>query len=475
MTADQRTELVGIDLEAARRRVNPATFGLLCSLVVDLEGAPSWGEASRRHHVEIALAMLDPEGAPWLFACAPKGSAKTATAGAVLLSQIASGDAPPDSSSHLYAADRDQARLAHDSAAGFVRRTPGLPDLVDVQTRRIVSRSTGAQLVVEAADGASAHGLRPYRTVVDEAWHHPVTPKYANLLQVLLAGVPKVEGGRGFIVSTSGDPEHPVAEIYEGAAHRFGWSRLYLPGPTPGMDPDRLRVARESMSAAAFARLYLNQPAVDDSAALDPADVDALLVLEPGDLEYVAGESYVLAADLGYLHDGTAIVVAHREDASPDDPLGTLVVDAVRTWTPTPERPVSLTEVEAELGELLARYRPTTARVDRHQAVSMVERLAASFPVLRAEPVTAKLNAAVAGSLLQRVASRTMRLPRLPQLRSELVRLQLQTKPDGSLTFTKQGGANDLAFVIGWAAHMVTATRKGRVSSARGRRLNRAV
>src|SRR5205085_9113503 len=92
----------------------------------------------------------------------------------VLLTQ-----APPVSKSYAIGADQAQSRLLLDSVEGFVRRTPGLGALLDVQAWRVSDRRSGATLEALAADASGAWGLRPFFAVCDEVaeWAETRGPK----------------------------------------------------------------------------------------------------------------------------------------------------------------------------------------------------------------------------------------------------------------------------------------------------------
>jgi phage terminase large subunit-like protein len=154
---------------AASSSLDP--FSLLSALVLDsgeLWGAVAtdWQRTDAR-----ALLTLDADAPRLHFHTRPRGGSKTVDAAACALVALIT-QAPARSTSHAYARDRDQAALLTDAVAGLVVRT-GLGALVDVASWSITVRASGARLVVESADAASAFGHRPYLIIVDELAQWP--------------------------------------------------------------------------------------------------------------------------------------------------------------------------------------------------------------------------------------------------------------------------------------------------------------
>lgn len=137
----------------------PDPLGLVGALVTD--SGVAWGQvATDRQHGDVAALLDTTPGAPRLhFLTRPRGGSKTTDGGAAVLAALI-GQAPDRSVSHAYARDKDQAALLLDAIGGFVART-GLAGLVEVQSWQVTVRASGARLVVESADAASATATCP--------------------------------------------------------------------------------------------------------------------------------------------------------------------------------------------------------------------------------------------------------------------------------------------------------------------------
>ena len=85
---------------------------------------------------------------------------------------------------------------------------------------------------------------------------------------------------------------------------------------------------------------------------------------------------YVCHVDLGLVDDNTALVIAHAEPG--DDPgRPHIVVDLIRLWRPAdfPDGHIRLHDVEAELKQLIQRFRLHRLTFDQFNSASLVENL----------------------------------------------------------------------------------------------------
>src|SRR5262249_53985975 len=122
------------------------------------------------------------------------------------------------------------------------------------------------------------------------------------------------------------------------------------------------------------------------------------------------GQTYVMAVDLGAVHDPSVIGVAHSED-------GLVGVDRLVTFSGTREHPVQFAAVEAALVELAQAFPPSRILVESWQGLAVVQSLQRrGWPVEVFTPTAPKV-AAQWGTLAQYLASRRLVLPEHPRLR----------------------------------------------------------
>ncbi len=291
---------------------------LLSSLV--LEDGRRWGDAAHPWQWDDARAILDPgpDDPRSHFLTRPRGGSKTSDLGGVataaLLTQL-----PSEARGYAVAADADQARLLVDAMRGFILRTAGIGSALQVDRWKVTSTRTGATLEVLPADGASAYGLLYSFAVVDEVAQWKSTPGPRMVWEAVYSAAPKVPGARLVVMTSAGDPAHWSHDVLTHAKASKAWRVHEVPGPTPWIDPAALADQRALLPESSYARLHLNRwTAAEDRLT----SVDALreCVKLDGPLRPVAGQSYVVAVDVGLKNDRTVAVVCHAEPI--DDPTG---------------------------------------------------------------------------------------------------------------------------------------------------------
>jgi phage terminase large subunit-like protein len=206
-----------------------------------LEDARRWGEAATEWQRADAVAILDPApcGPRMHFLTRPRGGSKTSDLAAASLAALVE-QFPDRAQGYVFACDSDQAALLIDAAGGFVGRS-GLGAVVEVLSRQIVHRRSGAAVTVLAADGASAFGLRPYWQVVDEFAMWGEGANQRRLWEAIVSGVPKVEGSRLIVCTSAGDPAHTSASVLAMAKASSAWRVHEVPGPVEWIGRRRWR------------------------------------------------------------------------------------------------------------------------------------------------------------------------------------------------------------------------------------------
>jgi phage terminase large subunit-like protein len=348
---------------------------LLMSLV--LEDGRRWGEAARPFQRSDAAAVLDLSGPRRHFHTRPRGGSKTTDlagiGAAVLLEQ-----APAGSRSYAFAADRDQAGLLLDAVNGFASRTPEIAGALRVEAARVANTRTDATLSIMASDDASAWGLKPYVTIVDELAQWASTPGPRRLWRAIFSALPKVSNSRLVCLTSAGDPAHWSHGVLERAlAQPDRWRVSQTLGPCPWLNEADLEEQRKELPVWEFARLHLNQWTAADDRLTSIDDLRACVTLE-GPLAPDPRWGYVVAADLSTKRDTTVVAVCHLEliiDNETGASLGErMVMDRMITWTPHGGQRVSLPEVEEAIAQAARSFRAPLV-IDPWQAVGMAQRL----------------------------------------------------------------------------------------------------
>lgn len=434
-----------------------AALGLLASLV--LEDGRRWGEAAVPHQWADARAVLDVDGPRRHWLGRSRGYSKTTDVGglasAMMLTQLA-----PGSTAYAGAADRDQARLLADKVRGFVQRTPELAGALDVQSYRVVAVRSGVVLDILAADAASAYGLTPALLVLDEVCQWPSTANAREFHTALTTALPKVPDSRLVCMTTAGDPAHWSRKVYDQARKSPLWRVSEVGGPAPWQDAKELDEQEAALMPSVFRRLFHNEWTASEDRLVDPADLDAAMVLNtpvPPD----PSRQYVAGLDVGLKNDRTVLAVGHAEQVPDADgrPSTRVDVDHLLRWRGTRDRPVQLDDVEAAAMEVHKRYRPRFL-VDPWQAAGLVQRLRGKGLRIEEWPFTTQSVGRVAHGLYSLLRSRRIRLPRFDEtLRDELLNVRLRETSPGTFRLDHDSGKHDdQAVAIGLLAQELAST-----------------
>lgn len=333
-----------------------------------LESGVTWGDAAYPWQIADVRAIL--AGEPLLhFISRPRGASKTSDLAAVVVAFLLEL-LPPGARGFGFAADRDQARLLIEAVAGFVVRTPGLAEVLRVQQLKVTNIDTGAEFEAQAADAASAHGLRAHLLIADELAQWPSTGNARGVWEAVVSTAPKVAGARLVCLTTAGSPDHWSFRVIETARSDEDWRVAELPGPVPWLDPAALQAQQALLSESAFARLHLNQWTEIDDVTLGREVVQACR-RDDGALPPVQGRYYVHGVDLSMTSDYTVVATAHLEQRGQDS---VVVVDRLRTWKPSRARPIDQEEVESYIVATARRYRGRVV-MDPFQAAYLQKRL----------------------------------------------------------------------------------------------------
>lgn len=406
-----------------------------------LESGRPWAEVAHAFQVADARAILEVGARARLhFLTRPRGGSKTTDLAAISLIALIE-QAPQGSSSYAAAADADQAGLLIDAVRGFVLRNPSLASVLKVEARRIVATTTGAALNVLPADSASAYGLRPWLTVIDELSVWPSTSNSLGMWEALISAVPKVPQSRLVVLTTAGDPAHFSRKILNRARVSPRWRVNEVPGPTPWISEDDLEEQRGLLSESQYQRLVLNRWTASEDRLVRDEDLAACVTLD-GPLEARPGTRYVIGVDLGLRHDRTAVAVCHAENVEDTDSRR-VVLDRLIVLKGSREREVQLADVESAIAEASRVYNRAEVRLDPWQAIGLKQRLSARGVSVEEYPFSSQSVGRLAATLHLLLRDRLLALPDDEELIDELANVRLRETGPGVLRIDHDPGRHD--------------------------------
>ena len=423
--------------------MNPTdhAVAVLASLV---DHVGNWGDNATPEQWEDARAILDadnPVRRHWIGRA--KGYSKTRDAAGMSISALLT-QFPSGASGYVAASDAGQAGLVRQSIEGFVACTPGLENQLHVDLYRVTARS-GAELVILPADSAGSHGLRPFWLLVDELANWPDVERHRSFWNIVWAGLPKVPGSRGVVITTAGSPSHFSRKVYEEAGTEKGWRLSDLHGPPPWMDPEEMEAERRRLPASVFARWWMNEWSAADDAFADPDDLKACVTLS-GPLPADPTRSYVCGLDIGIKSDRTVAAICHGESVLDESGSATgrrIVLDRMQVWAGSRRKPVELGVVEEWLLEAHRQYRCDLV-ADPWQAIGMLQRLRARGVKVREFTFSQGSVGRLATTLHTTIRDRHLALPDDKELLEELAAVRLrETNVPGVLRMDHDASRHD--------------------------------
>jgi hypothetical protein len=399
-------------------------LSLAASVVVEADGT-TWGEQATDLQLEDMRRAVDAEGPRLGFVTRPRGGGKTRDL-AIALVAVALTQLPPGSACHGAAVDGDQARLLLDSIRQIAERTPSLRGLFTFTATRATCPTRGVTIEVLPADGPGAYGLRSRFLVVDEIFQWPDTPRHRSFWEALLSTVQKDRACRLALLSTAGHPDHWAVPLWERAGTSAAWWRSQHPGPPAWQSVEVIAELRATLPDGAFRRLVLNEFAAGADQALATEAELARIFREPGE-EHVGGKRgpRCVGLDLAVTGDNAGLALARLAGQR-------VVVDATRTWTPTPGHPISQEAVFEEVLRIDREDGPVTVLADAYQSVGLLERLRRRGVACESFAYGAKSKSGLGAMALRLVREGAWSLPADPELLADFRSLRVVERPDGT-------------------------------------------
>jgi phage terminase large subunit-like protein len=414
-----------------------------------------------------------------------RGNRKTSLGAALALLHTFGPERVPSGQVISAAADRKQARIAFEEAAGIISTMPQLAGAAQIQDfkNRIVHPKSRAVYEAIAAEAATQFGRTPVMALCDELWAH----KKIDLWHAIRTGLTKVAGSLLIVTTTAGrgshTPDFPIYEYAKKCAADPSFDPSFLPiifeasrdcdwqdeaiwaATNPGLqhgypDLDSLRqLAREARERPAdrdaFQQFHLGirqEHSVSPFVDLEVYDEGAAAV----DLHELEGQPCWLAVDLSSNSDLTVIVACWRDGEDgyfvwpwffcPKDNLQSRADRdgvAYPAWaedgfiTPTPGNVVDFRAVEACIRDLCNRFDVQEIAFDPHLARNTMNALLEDgFPAVEMRQGWISMAPAVK-ELERAIIGRKFRHGGHPVLRWNFENIAVETDKAGNKSFHK--------------------------------------
>jgi hypothetical protein len=395
----------------------------------------AFGEATRREHGKFVHQLSG--------ISVPRGDGKSKGAAAVGCWRATTG--PQPQLLVTIALDYEGGKVITTHAKNILQSHPDLCRGVEFLADEIRIPSTGTRWLIRSREHFSSRGLHPDGFFQDEGgWSD--TEHFSSLL----AAQSPIADPFGLVVSTLGRRQGSPLQVIkqqaeEGAPGVYWYWRSK--NSSPLVSPAFLARQKKLLMPAQYALEHENTISDAADSFTTAAEVDD--AMDGSWVETPTGEPgrrYVLAVDLGAVHDPTVLGVGHEED-------GLICVDKLVTLQGSHEHPVQMLAVERTFLDLAAAFPPVRGLVESWQGLASVQSLQRlGHPVELATP-TAKSNAEQWGTLSQLLASRRLVLPVHDRLRQELLGLSYEVGPAGIKVTDQRAVHQDHAVVVRMLAH----------------------
>jgi len=356
----------------------------------------------------------------------PRSVGKSFAGACVGLWRLITGPAPQDILSA--ALDTEGAKVLLDHAKAIIRSTPALTKAIDIRAGELLVPSTGSRWTITSREHTASRGRHPTLVLLDEVGWARDDEQFASLV----ASQASVEDAFCLLVSTVGrrkaGPLWTVKQLAEGGDPGTFW---YWSGDatlSPKITKAPLERQRKILMPGQFAREVQNAWIDAATSYCASEDVECCMATEWREQHRgIPGAEYVAYLDIGLTHDPSVCAVGHR------DADGTIVIDTIRTFRGSKQRPVRISTLRECLVDLAQRF-PGLNRifVESWQGVALAEELTRlSLPVEVLHP-TPKLLQDQWGLFAQALAAGQFVCFPHADLRTELLNLSVEVGPQGA-------------------------------------------
>lgn len=382
------------------------------------------------------FAGLDRPGIRYCYLERSRGASKTTDLACECVAELFLS--PPGGRLFGAAVDRDQAALLHEAASGWIRRTPGLAEAVEVERWRLIVPSTDTIFTTLSADAPSSWGLSPTWVCCDELAMWPEGQGEA-LWQALWSSSGK-RNARVICITTAGfDLASLCWRVREMARSEPSWYFSSRSETPPWISPEWIELQRRSLPEHVFKRLHQSVWTEGAGAFLLASEVDGIFTENPPE----NGGRRVIGLDLGLSRDATALAVVRR-----DAKTQVLVVDEIETWRSRAGERVDLTAVE-EACAMFAEKFSASVYVDPWQAALLAQRLRNRGVAVKEMTFTAENRGRLFSTLLDLIRGGRLRARSNPEFRRELLGLEVTPSAGGFRVDHRRTGHDDIVVAVG--------------------------
>lgn len=333
----------------------------------------------------------------------------------------------------VLAADQDQARLVADAVQRHLDCNPWLGAFIKVQRNVVVNVQTGSEVRIMASDAPTSSGWLLHFLLIDE-----FTCIVNELLWSLAASaIAKMPNAVLSIASNAGRGQyvHWTWRVREACFNSPDWFISKVDHPTR-TSAKHLAEQKLLLPPSEYARLWENRWASGSGDALAESDIAAAFSHNAEAVEAPeVGWVYGCGLDLATRRDFAALAVVGRE-------LNTSLLRLCKLWVWRPPAGGEI-DLQAVQAQVLSAARMFRAPVffDEFQAALMAQQLREKRITMQPVPFAGGSLHRMASTLIEAFQARNIVLPRCDQLKADLQRVSIVSRPFGYKLEIDRGAA----------------------------------
>jgi hypothetical protein len=351
---------------------------------------------------------------------------------------------------------KEQAQICWGAIVETLRNSPTLRVLVRTKRRQKMELANGVDLVVMKCDLRSVRGFSIPLCVAEEAafWRDENDPTQNPAEEILAAIRPALlqfPRGRQLLVSSTWAKSGPVWSAYAKRLDRDEPLVLKMSSQegNPTLKPELLAAERER-DPERYER-EINAEFVDSAASLLPSDaLDLCVVKGRWEVPPKPGVEYVAGLDVAFRSDWFGFAVSHSEGER-------VILDVVRSWKPAPKKAIQFVPVMEEIVTICKHYGCMRAFSDQIANEVIKQYLAAAGIMLEQVTTLGRRAAGIYATLRAKVLAGQVELLDVPELVSQLRRLEIVRSSGGQERCEASSGHDDVAIASALAIHQSVA------------------
>ncbi len=343
----------------------------------------------------------------------------------------------------IVASTTDQGLMPLSEIKGFLDRNPKLGAMFRVNKNEITHRN--GRIVVMSSDGPSSYGTKSTLYIIDE-FSSLRSASHRELFFSFFTACSKRKDAQLVCLSNAGANFSTLFfEMIDKIKGSGDWYYFETKNTPPWMSERDVQTQRDFLPPTVFARLFGNMDIKGAGNFITSEDLERCVDLDLMPVGVGAeGKLYGVGLDFGRVRDRAAVAIAHKEGAN-------VVLDDVRWWAGSHDRPVQFASIEDHLLGVSKNFQVAKALFDPHQTQHLMERLLGILPVEEFAFSQKSWNE-LASPFYNLLHFGRLKIYPSEMIETELLMLELKQTPAGVRFDHSRGGYSDISTAIALAA-----------------------